>query len=651
MNDAPPRSAVLNRRFKEELISVFGGANTRVKRVDIEAEDEESTPEIVHAAGVIRPARDDSPRFAGVTARLGDSFDRLQALGVFKIADDTERLAQIGGTDENEIDAVDRRDRIDLIERRLRFDLNTQEGLRVDSSDIFADRFEAVAAVAIAAVEAAAASRSELGPLDGLFRGRGVFNHADDQPARSGFEGAHNRRVIGRGETNDRVEVVRLGDERRDLDLFHREPRVLEVEPKRVEPAVFADEIEQFGTEQLTQPEHPRDIPRREDLLDARHRSFLVDDFGGRPSTDAVTACYLNQVPAADRPSRFRLRRAARTARRVATTTRHCKCINEHDHWVIGKARRVRIVGPKPAGGRSVAVGFRSRFLAAGARRFRFQRVSNVGVHVKGGALGASFAADLVRFVSIAEVVLLRAFDRRRGDDRDRSDASIRRRSPGSLLVESARGRPRNRGVSAWTCRARARSRSGATAERQSPLGRGAARSYRSRRLVPAARLGSRFLFHVVRPIAIGGDRSRSQAGAGIDFGIASPVDTHHRFRRTRNIRRRRSDAGRGLVSLNLISRRVQMLKSFRPAGFLLKPIYARGSVGATSFDRSTPRRLLGRDSTRRIELDRAQIEFEIAQARIDSISRRRVLDRALPRRSRLSLAIATNPRLVLTFI
>ena len=69
------------------------------------------------------------------------------------------------------------------------------------------------------------------------------------------------------------VHAVAAGRHRRQLDVLHRQAAVLEIQPQRVEIAVFTDDLDQLGAEQLAGAEDPDHLPLGEHCLDSRHPS------------------------------------------------------------------------------------------------------------------------------------------------------------------------------------------------------------------------------------------------------------------------------------------------------------------------------------------------------------------------------------------
>jgi hypothetical protein len=64
----------------------------------------------------------------------------------------SEHLANIGRTDEDEVDVVDRRDRLDRGDRLRGLDLNADERLGVRSRHVFGDRRQAEPSVPVPAI-------------------------------------------------------------------------------------------------------------------------------------------------------------------------------------------------------------------------------------------------------------------------------------------------------------------------------------------------------------------------------------------------------------------------------------------------------------------------------------------------------------------
>lgn len=136
---------------------------------------------------------------------------------------------------------------------------------------VFGDRRQAKLAIAVATVQTTLAARPKLGPSHRLLDIRGRPDHADHHSAGSRLEGPHDRRVVGRRQPYEVIDAVASGRHGCELDFFHCEPGMLEVEPESVELTMFAQNFDQFGRQKLPHPEDPDQFALAEHLLDSWH--------------------------------------------------------------------------------------------------------------------------------------------------------------------------------------------------------------------------------------------------------------------------------------------------------------------------------------------------------------------------------------------
>lgn len=240
--------------------------------VVIEAEDEHFAAELGHPAGVVGASGDDAPGFSGVLADVGDAFDGFEAAGVIELSRDAEDLAEVGGSDEEEVDIGDGGDVGGVLDGRGGFELNADEGFGVGLLDVFRHRHKAEASVAVSAVQAALAPGVELGPSDGLFGVFGIADHAEHDAADAGLEGAHDGGVVGSGGADEVVEAVEPGGEGGAFELIEGHAGVLLVEPEAIVSAMLADDFDELGVEDLAESEESNGLTAGQAFLDASHR-------------------------------------------------------------------------------------------------------------------------------------------------------------------------------------------------------------------------------------------------------------------------------------------------------------------------------------------------------------------------------------------
>ena len=204
---------------------------------------------------------------------LGDRFDRLQALGVLEVAGHAENLAQVGRTDEEQVDVGNGGDLGDRVEGARRLDLNADERLGIGPGRVLGQRDQAEPAVAVAAVQARARPSARTWPSGRPARPRPGADHADHHAPCPGFERAHHRRVIGRRQPDEMVHPVAAGRHRRQLDVLHGQAAVLGVDPEGVEIAVLTQDRDQLGRQKLPKAKTTDDLAFAQQLFDSRHRN------------------------------------------------------------------------------------------------------------------------------------------------------------------------------------------------------------------------------------------------------------------------------------------------------------------------------------------------------------------------------------------
>src|SRR5258708_24010979 len=116
------------------------GADQRLalpgKDAALAAAGDDLKPGIEHLAALVLAGAEKARRLARLADALAAGDDRLPDFRPLPIADMPHRGGEIGGTDEQPVDPIDRGDRLDLAERLLRLDLDENAELALDALGI-----------------------------------------------------------------------------------------------------------------------------------------------------------------------------------------------------------------------------------------------------------------------------------------------------------------------------------------------------------------------------------------------------------------------------------------------------------------------------------------------------------------------------------
>ncbi len=190
------------------------------------------------------------------------------------VADQPHRLAEVRGADEEDIDVLDRRDFLDLIDGAEVLDLDGDEALVVGAFHVFGHRHGGEAAIDAGAVDAAQAARMELGPVDNLLGLGGAFDLGGHDAAGAGFERPHHRGVIGRGQPHERIEPGRPRCQAGVFDLGDRQRGMFLIEPDRIVAALLADDLDDLRMHDLTDAEDAHQVALCEGVFESFAHGF-----------------------------------------------------------------------------------------------------------------------------------------------------------------------------------------------------------------------------------------------------------------------------------------------------------------------------------------------------------------------------------------
>ncbi len=150
---------------------------------------------------VVRPGRSDDPFQSFLEGGVRSIRVRVEA----------ERDGEVDGADENQVNALDAEDGIQVPESGFTLDLDTDEGLFIGGTEIFTHGL-VKRQTGIGTAETALALGWEFSPGDNLFSFGGSVNHRSDNAIRACVEGALDVFDGRLGDADQRGGAIRFGD-------------------------------------------------------------------------------------------------------------------------------------------------------------------------------------------------------------------------------------------------------------------------------------------------------------------------------------------------------------------------------------------------------------------------------------------------------
>src|SRR5579871_993482 len=185
----PERDWELSRmRFREKFgEALFERFKAEIEDPGIDTDREHTAPQLNAAARMFGIARQDGPGHAIGAAGAGHTLDSLPHARMVPLSGQAHRLAEVGGSNKEEIKIGNSGNLLNFLDRIDMFDLHADDGFSVGAAEVFGGGHHPIAAIDAGAVDAAQPARIKLGPVQEVLDLARTTHHGGHDAAGAGL--------------------------------------------------------------------------------------------------------------------------------------------------------------------------------------------------------------------------------------------------------------------------------------------------------------------------------------------------------------------------------------------------------------------------------------------------------------------------------